>query len=209
MVTERLLEGSVAPQIPDLYVDMGANDMQITSMDEDVCELNVTGSVTEDRDVTNELSKYYSLEKFGPWLAHDSGKFSVLANLDRDLGDIQEPSIEAIGVEAASKVLPVLNGGVEANMSPRINVEVRVPEIRPSSTHRELVHGSGLNAKELHVNKNVLLERVDVASSERIAPARVSLNPKAHMDVLHAFDEVHCPVKKHPMNVVRDTYEVG
>ncbi|KAK9027888.1 hypothetical protein V6N11_067709 [Hibiscus sabdariffa] len=117
----------------------------------------------------------------------DSGKFSVLATLERDLRDVQEPSVEDTGVGSVSKALSVLNEGMEASMSQRIIVEGSVPDTRSGRPSVELVNGSGSNSKALQVRENVVIERFDVASSERIVPARVSLNPEAHMDV-HVLD---------------------
>ncbi|KAK8684540.1 hypothetical protein V6N13_040562 [Hibiscus sabdariffa] len=115
-----------------------------------------------------------------------SGKFSALENLDKELEYFQEPVVEADGTGMSSEaVTNSRNSSGDANISTTHISSVRVvaPETHTGDSHVEILHGSSSGEKELNVAEHVALERVEVASSEKVVQARVSLDPKAHMTV--------------------------
>ncbi|KAK8691248.1 hypothetical protein V6N13_074766 [Hibiscus sabdariffa] len=207
MLAGRLGEGLVKTKIPELDVDM----------ETDVCKLNASVSATEERGEIDELSKSDTLEKFGPWMQvmgrrarkgvatrviqnsepqhrgvalkmQDSGKFSVLANLEREIADVQEPLAGDSGLGADSAVLPVSSEGAVTNMGQSFTVGDCVPGDRLGVSRVELINSSGLTSKVSHDNENEVVTRLEVASSEKVAPVRVALNPKNHIAV-RALDD--------------------
>ncbi|KAK9046346.1 hypothetical protein V6N11_052238 [Hibiscus sabdariffa] len=174
-------------------------------------------SATEERGEIDELSKSDTLEKFGPWMQvmgrrarkgvatrviqnsepqhrgvalkmQDSGKFSVLANLEREIADVQEPLAGDSGLGADSAVLPVSSEGAVTNMGQSFTVGDCVPGDRLGVSRVELINSSGLTSKVSHDNENEVVTRLEVASSEKVAPVRVALNPKNHIAV-RALDD--------------------
>ncbi|KAL4332004.1 hypothetical protein GQ457_07G003470 [Hibiscus cannabinus] len=146
---------------------------------EDVCKLNASDSTTEERGGTDELSKSDTLEKFGPWMQVMSKRArkgaSVRLEQNSELQHrvvalkTQDSVVDDTGMGVDSKALPVSNEGVEANMFQSFNVGDCVSGARSGSSHVELVNGFGSTSKSLHANENVVVERLDVASSKRIA----------------------------------------
>ncbi|KAK8652546.1 hypothetical protein V6N13_126577 [Hibiscus sabdariffa] len=199
MLARRLGERLVKTQIPELDVDT----------ETDVCKLNASDSATEERCETDELSKSDTLEKFGPWMqvmgrrtrkgavsksvqksdpqhrgvalkTQDSGKFSALANLERETEDVQVPLAGDAGLGVDLAALSVSSEGVVTNMGQSFTVGDYVPGDRTGVSRVELINGSGSVSKVSHDNENEVVARLEVASSERVAPVRV---PKNHMVV--------------------------
>ncbi|KAK9011556.1 hypothetical protein V6N11_044403 [Hibiscus sabdariffa] len=166
-------------------------------------------SATEERCETDELSKSDTLEKFGPWMqvmgrrtrkgavsksvqksdpqhrgvalkTQDSGKFSALANLERETEDVQVPLAGDAGLGVDLAALSVSSEGVVTNMGQSFTVGDYVPGDRTGVSRVELINGSGSVSKVSHDNENEVVARLEVASSERVAPVRV---PKNHMVV--------------------------
>ncbi|KAK9006257.1 hypothetical protein V6N11_035302 [Hibiscus sabdariffa] len=216
MLAGRLGEGLVKTQLSELDVDMEAGDVQITSVD-GTPRLNASGSTTEERGTTDELGKSDTLEKFGPWMQvmgrrgrkgvsnrvlhnsepqhrgvalkpQDSGKFSVLANLEREVAEDTEPPVSDFGLGAESAVVQAPSAGAVTHMGQSLVVGGSVLGEGLGVSCVGLFNGSDLASKVSHDNANEVVARFEVASSERVVPVRGALNPKNHM-VVRVLDD--------------------
>ncbi|KAL4384684.1 hypothetical protein GQ457_15G002820 [Hibiscus cannabinus] len=157
---------------------------------EDACKLNVSGSSTEECGVTDELRESDKLEKFGPWMQvmgrrarkgpQDSGKFSVLANLERGNMEDQELSVSDPGLGADSVVLQVPRAGAMTTMGQIPVGGGSVSGEGVGASRVQLVNGSGSTSKASHTVENEVVERLEFASSERVVPVSgdSTLKPK-------------------------------
>ncbi|KAK8675457.1 hypothetical protein V6N13_033523 [Hibiscus sabdariffa] len=214
MLAGRLGEGLVKTQLSELDVDMEAGDVQITSVD-GTPRLNASGSTTEERGATDELGKSDTLEKFGPWMQvmgrrarkGDSGKFSVLANLEWEVAEDTEPPVSDSGLGAESAVLQAPSAGAVTHMGQSLVVGGSVLGEGLGVSRVGLFNGSDLASKVSHDNENEVVARFEVASSERVVPVRGALNPKNHtiVRVLDDGREKGPSVERNHKNSVGDS----
>ncbi|KAK8673806.1 hypothetical protein V6N13_112117 [Hibiscus sabdariffa] len=205
MLTGRRSGGSTVPIIPELDVELNAEDVRMSSLD------GTPNKVDADAcDAPSVSTKVVPTEKYGPWMMASgrkawkapreknmgelvevvspntmvsNGKFDVLAQLEADADGGEERSNSPM----LSTSDPVSNGRLLETDGKRRSVMLEEVSMVPSEClqgeNRPLLQGPSLMDLGSSVHAHESVEASKVASSRMVVPVPVTLDPKSHVAV--------------------------